>query len=62
LGVPKLYTADGFELTVLLAIAGLSAYSFLRMEIRDVFPAAIGALLYEFSALTILNNIEGQPK
>src|SRR5262245_9798957 len=54
LGVPKLYTAAGLELTVLLAIAGISAYAFLRMEIRDAFPAAIGAILYEFSALTIL--------
>jgi hypothetical protein len=53
-GASRLDIVAGYEVIALLALAGAAAYAFLRVEIRMVFPALIGAVLYEFSALTIL--------
>lgn len=54
LGPLKLYVVAGYEIVTLLAFAGISAYAFLRSIIKSVFPAAIAAILYEFSSLTVL--------
>jgi hypothetical protein len=53
-GPSKLYVVAGYEATLLLALAGAAAYAFLRVSIENVFAAAVGAVLYEFSSLTIL--------
>jgi hypothetical protein len=52
-GSENLYVATGYELPALLAMAGISAYAFLRVAVGSTFPAFIGAILYEFSALTV---------
>jgi hypothetical protein len=53
-GASRLYVIAGYEVIALLGLAGTAAYAFLRSEIKLVFPALIGAVMYEFSALTIL--------
>jgi hypothetical protein len=53
-GVSQLYVIAGYDVIVLLGLAGIAAYAFLRAEIKLVFPALIGAVMYEFSALSIL--------
>ena len=53
-GASRLYVIAGYEVIALLGFAGIAAYAFLRAEIKLVFPALIGAVMYEFSALTIL--------
>lgn len=53
-GGSRLYIVAGYEVIVLLALAGIAAYAFLRAEIELVFPAFVGAILYEFSALSVL--------
>jgi hypothetical protein len=53
-GPENLYVATGYELPMLLAMAGIAAYAFVRVAVWSPFPAFIGAILYEFSALTIL--------
>lgn len=50
----RLYVVAGYEVIGLLGLSGVAAYAFLRVEIRIAFPAMIGAILYEFSALTTL--------
>src|SRR6266511_4335777 len=54
IGPENLYVATGYELPVLLAMAGIAAYAFVRVAVGSPFPAFIGAILYQFSALTIL--------
>jgi hypothetical protein len=53
IGPEKLYLATGYELPVLLAVAGIAAYAFVRVAVGSPFPALIGAILYQFSVLTI---------
>jgi hypothetical protein len=53
-GPENLYLATGYELPLLLALAGIAAYAFVRVAVGSPFPAFIGAILYQFSALTIL--------
>jgi hypothetical protein len=53
-GASKLYVIAGYDVIALLGLAGIAAYTFLRAEIKLVFPALIGAVMYEFSALSIL--------
>jgi hypothetical protein len=53
-GASQLYVIAGYEVIALLGLAGIAAYAFLRAEIKLVFPALIGALMYEFSTLSIL--------
>jgi hypothetical protein len=53
IGPENLYVATGYELPVLLAMAGIAAYAFVRVAVGSSFPAFIGAILYQFSALTI---------
>ena len=53
-GPSKLYITAGYEVVALLTFAGISAYAFLRPSITSMFPAVIGAILYQFSALTLL--------
>jgi hypothetical protein len=53
-GPENLYVVTGYELPVLLAMAGIAAYAFVRVAVWSPFSACIGAILYEFSALTIL--------
>jgi hypothetical protein len=53
-GPENLYVVTGYEVPVLLAMAGIAAYAFVRVAVWSPFPAFIGAILYEFSALTIL--------
>jgi hypothetical protein len=53
-GASQLYIIAGYDVIALLGLAGVAAYAFLRAEIKLVFPALIGAVLYEFSALSIL--------
>jgi hypothetical protein len=53
-GASRLYVIAGYDVIALLGLAGIAAYAFLRAEIKLVFPALIGAVMYEFSALTIL--------
>jgi hypothetical protein len=52
-GPENLYVATAYELPVLLAMAGIAAYAFVRVAVGPPFPAFIGAILYQFSALTI---------
>jgi hypothetical protein len=52
-GPENLYVATGYELPLLLAMAGIAAYAFVRVAVGSPFPAFIGAILYQFSALTI---------
>src|SRR6266540_4488316 len=52
-GPENLYVATGYELPMLLAMAGIAAYAFVRVAVSSPFPALIGAILYQFSALTI---------
>jgi hypothetical protein len=54
IGPEKLYVAAGYQLPVLLSVAGIAAYAFLRVAAAAPFPAFIGAILYQFSALTTL--------
>jgi hypothetical protein len=53
-GASQLYVIAGYDVIALLGLAGIAAYAFLRTEIKLVFPALIGAVIYEFSALSIL--------
>jgi hypothetical protein len=53
IGSENLYVAKGYEVPVLLAIAGIAAYAFVRVAVGSAFAALIGAILYQFSALTI---------
>jgi hypothetical protein len=53
-GGSRLYVVAGYEVIMLLALAGIAAYAFLRAEIELAFPALVGAILYEFSALSVL--------
>lgn len=53
-GPSSLYIVAGYEAAMLLGLAGAAAYLFLRISIKNSFAAAIGAILYEFSSLTIL--------
>jgi hypothetical protein len=53
-GAWRLYIIAGYDVIALLALAGVAAYGFLRAEIKLVFPAWVGAVLYEFSGLSIL--------
>jgi hypothetical protein len=53
-GASQLYVIASYDVIALLGLAGIAAYAFLRAEIKLVFPALIGAVMYEFSALTIL--------
>jgi hypothetical protein len=53
IGPEKLYLATGYELPLLLALAGAAAYAFVRVTVGSPFPALIGAILYQFSVLTI---------
>jgi hypothetical protein len=53
-GASQLYVIAGYDVIALLGLSGIAAYTFLRAEIRLVFPALIGAVMYEFSALSIL--------
>lgn len=53
-GASRLYVIAGYDVMALLALAGIAAYAFLRAEIKRVFPALIGAVMYQFSALSIL--------
>jgi hypothetical protein len=53
IGPENLYVATGYELPVLLSMAGIAAYAFVRVAVCSPFPAFIGAILYQFSALTI---------
>ncbi|WP_454645550.1 hypothetical protein [Bradyrhizobium liaoningense] len=48
------YIIAGYDVIALLGLAGIAAYAFLRAEIKLVFPALIGAVMYEFSALSVL--------
>jgi hypothetical protein len=52
-GRENLYVVTGYELPVLLTMAGIAAYAFVRVAVCSPFPALIGAILYQFSALTI---------
>jgi hypothetical protein len=54
LGLKNLYITSGFVSAVLLMLAGGAAYIFLRLLTGTRLPALIGALTYQFSALTIL--------
>jgi hypothetical protein len=53
-GPQNLYGVAGYELPLLLGTAGIAAYAFVRGAVSSPFPAFIGAILYQFSALTIL--------
>ncbi|MEH2483553.1 hypothetical protein V1282_006910 [Nitrobacteraceae bacterium AZCC 2146] len=53
-GISQLYIIAGYDVIALLGLAGIAAYAFLRAELKLVFPALIGAVMYEFSALSIL--------
>lgn len=53
-GASQLYVIAGYDVIALLGLAGIAAYAFLRAQIKLVFPALIGAVMYEFSALSIL--------
>jgi hypothetical protein len=53
-GVDHLYMTAGFISAALLALAGIAAYSFLRGLTGARLASLIGAILYEFSALTVL--------
>lgn len=53
-GASRLYVIAGYDVIALLGLSGIAAYAFLRAEIKLVFPALIGAVMYEFSALSIL--------
>src|SRR6266545_2665212 len=53
IGPENLYLATGYELPLLLAMAGIAAYAFVRVAVCSPFPAFIGAILYQFSTLTI---------
>ena len=53
-GASQLYVIAGYDVIAMLGLAGIAAYVFLRAEIELVFPALIGAVMYEFSALSIL--------
>jgi hypothetical protein len=54
LGPSNLYVAAGYEAAALLAASGAAAYAFLRIQVRKALPSLIGAILYQFSALSIL--------
>jgi hypothetical protein len=54
IGPEKLYVGAGYQLPVLLSLAGLAAYAFLRVAVAPAFAAFVGAILYQFSAITIL--------
>jgi hypothetical protein len=54
MGPENLYVGTGYELPILLSMAGIAAYAFIRVVVGSAFPAFIGAILYQFSALTIL--------
>lgn len=54
LGPEDIYVTSGYVAAMLLALAGISAYAALRHFVEKPFAALIGAVLYEFSTITIL--------
>ena len=53
-GPESLYVTAGYISAGLLALAGIAAYGFIRGLVRQQFAALVGAILYQFSALTVL--------
>ena len=50
----NLYIFSGYVNIVLLFLAGLSAYIFIKTQISSSMASLVGAVCYEFSSLTIL--------
>jgi hypothetical protein len=53
-GPDNLYATAGYLSALLLALAGFTAYLFLRDVVRDKLSAFVGAALYQLCTLTVL--------
>ncbi len=54
LGPENIYVTAGFVSAALLAIAGVCAYAALRQFVDNKLTSFVGAVLYEFSTITVL--------